>query len=85
MIFSASPKYLWNLGLFREINQDLGTVIDDYYEEIVPWDSLPRLRELVVRFRKRYKMHGGAIKAIDALEFLISLGVDLQRPLFFVF
>ncbi|QDU97630.1 hypothetical protein [Lignipirellula cremea] len=75
---------IWGRGFFQEINARLGSQIDDYVEEVVPWESLPVILELTQQ-QARLTLGGApAGQFFHCLADLCREGFSRKMPLYFV-
>lgn len=56
---------LWNCGFFDKLNSELGLMIDDYEEEIIPNCDLEETERIFNEYTKNHKCH----VFMEALQF----------------
>jgi len=76
----AEFESIWRAGIFDEINKQLGTIMHDYEEEIVPVEMTPRLRAIVKSYSKMlisYSANGFFAALLEACDFAFRSGMAL--------
>jgi hypothetical protein len=76
---------LWNIGLFHDINQRCGTLIDDYEEEFVEASDVQNLMAAIeVAVSKGDKLDSNARSFIADFQSLTIKALELNRPVVFI-
>ncbi|MCP4944138.1 MAG: hypothetical protein GY924_19455 [Planctomycetaceae bacterium] len=73
---------LWDIGLFKDINQACGTLIDDYEAEWLPPEHLPSAANAVARLLD-HNPNGEVGDFLRRLSLLIGAAVQAHMPLYF--
>lgn len=76
---------VWETGLFDEINAQLGTMLDDYEEDVIVNDQILILREVASSFKKIREGPFSEKKAITELIRLCDVALKHNTSIFFVF
>lgn len=79
-----SFENLWEKGLFERINNSLGTMIDDYEEEIIENDKLDILIETVEEFINSQKTKIIEANVISELIRLCNVALKNRVPIFII-
>lgn len=59
-------------------------MIGDYEEETIAYTKLPKVSQLIKKFRKQTSLGKNETPVVDELERLISVAIVRQRPIVFV-
>lgn len=78
-------ELLWQIGLFREINSQCATLLDDYEEEIIEASSAARLFTVVEKIAKNSEAQQPDVaEFLEELSELVKEASTLSRPVVFV-
>ena len=72
-------EQLWDTGIFENLNQSLGINIDDYEDEMIPFESLPN----AIKTLENYQQNSGDI--VDKLKSLMEVALSRKTGVFFFF
>ncbi|MEQ9424573.1 MAG: hypothetical protein RJQ09_09160 [Cyclobacteriaceae bacterium] len=75
---------LWDKGLFETINAQLGSMLDDYEEEIIENKKVPMLRTILKKFEKSSEIDFIERKIVLEIIRLCDVAIKLNRSLFFI-
>lgn len=70
---------LWESGVFERLNNDLGIMIEDYEDEVIPADNLQEGIEIVEEY------HNNNNALFRALLELFKLALERKTGVFFFF
>ena len=76
---------LWEKGLFSAINEQLGTMIDDYEEEVITPAQLHLLKETTTSFLAATVFEQPEKQVIEELLALCHLAIRNTQPIFIIF
>ena len=70
---------LWESGVFDELNNHLGIIIDDYEDEMIPLEKLQEAIKVVERFsHENYNI-------ISSFIVLLKIALERKTGMFFYF
>lgn len=76
---------LWVKNFFQNINNELGSMIDDSEEEIIQDEQIDELKRVVIRFKEKIKLIPKEEEIILELEKLLNIAAENKFPVFFIF
>jgi len=75
---------LYTMGIFKTINSNLNTLLDDYEEDIVEKAQVGILKGLVKKYQDSPGISLQASGAIDGLMKLCNIALKHKSPVFFM-
>lgn len=75
---------LWSKGLFNDINTGIGSMIDDYEEEIIEFIKIEKVIEIVQRFKNEKKLDAQEATVVTALNELLRVASERKFSFFFI-
>ena len=78
---AATPLFVF--GFFDYINATIGSLIDEYEEEVIPADRIGELQNAVRAFRKNRAYGPRVTDALDRIEAALQQAAWLCQPAWF--
>jgi len=75
---------LWQTGVFKKINETTGSMLDDYEEDIISIEMIPRVRQLANFFAKNQIGATTGAWFFPALVEACDIAERLDKPIFFI-
>ncbi|MCG8417152.1 MAG: hypothetical protein MJE77_04310 [Proteobacteria bacterium] len=77
-------ELLWQTGVFAAINEQTGSLIDDYEEEVIPAEMVSRVHAVALSFAKNCTGGATAVRFFTALADACDVALRAAKPIYFV-